>query len=209
LAVGDTLSRCVGERDRSVAPLFGDAGAAVLVSRSLKATNSYFSLSADGAGADYIKVPAGGFRLPKSEQTSRIETDTHGNSRSLENLYMDGAQVFSFSIGTVPGSIDETFERFGVNKEEIDFFFLHQANDYIVSNISKRIGAPPERVPKGIVSEFGNLSSASIPVTICKTFEASRPLTPCKVLLSGFGVGLSWANCITHLDDVVIGLSVS
>lgn len=206
LLAGDTMSRCVNPRDRAVAPLFGDAGSATLIRRSDTADPVYFCLHTDGKGYGHIIVPAGAFRMPKSEETSREFTDENGNVRCLENFAMNGAEVFNFSIKVEPVAIQEILEYSGRSKEAIDYIVFHQANRYIISNIVRRLKFPLEKAPCGTVEKYGNQSSASIPATICESLAGEIRDGRRTVILSGFGVGLSWASCLAELEGVCCGL---
>jgi len=110
---------------------------------------------------------------------------------------MSGGDVFNFAVRTEPIAINKIINDFKVSKDDIDFFFLHQANKYILSTISKRLKLPSSKLPNSIISEYGNQSSASIPCTINETLNKGESKF---CLLSGFGVGLSWASMICNLE---------
>lgn len=203
LLAGDTLSKCVNPRDRSTAPLFGDAGSATLISTTEEPSKSYFSLHTNGEGSQHIVQPAGGFREPFSEKTREISVDDEGNYRSLNDLYMNGGEVFNFAIKTEPQAITDILELSGKTMDDIDYLFFHQANQYIISNIVRRIKAPKDKAPSDIVSLYGNQSSASIPCAISHTLGGT--VSPVRdVILSGFGVGLSWASSILSLNEAYV-----
>ncbi|MCH2035804.1 MAG: ketoacyl-ACP synthase III [Puniceicoccaceae bacterium] len=197
LLAGDTISRIVHPRDRSLAPLFGDGGSATLISSSTAAIASWFCLNTDGKGYKNLIVPAGGFRQPSTTH-SKVETsDVDGNIRSLENLFMDGAEIFNFTIKVVPQAIRELIVYAKLDLGALDYFVLHQANRYIISNIAKRLNIDLSKVPMRTVEQYGNQSSASIPCAICgELSEALASDNSPQILLSGFGVGLSWASAI-------------
>ncbi|MBY7894592.1 3-oxoacyl-[acyl-carrier-protein] synthase III C-terminal domain-containing protein [Vibrio furnissii] len=201
---GDTLSRCVNPRDRSAAPLFGDAGSATLVQRTDAPQKSYFSLHTDGSGFENIIQPAGAFRTPSSEQTKIVEVDGDGNSRSLEDLHMNGSEVFNFSIKREPEAIKQILEYSDFTIDEVDYVFFHQANQYIISNIVRRLKMPKEKAPSDIVGKYGNQSSASIPCAISYTLSKDEQKVEKPVILSGFGVGLSWASAIVDISGTVV-----
>jgi 3-oxoacyl-[acyl-carrier-protein] synthase III len=197
---GDTISRCVNPRDRALAPLFGDAGSATLVVRSEKEVESWFSLKTDGTGFEHLIVPAGAFRNPSTEETRREEADADGNIRSAEQLRMNGAEVFNFSIKVEPPAIREILEFSGKSVEEVDYLVFHQANKYIISNIARRLKVPLEKTPCATVERYGNQSCASIPGTICDCLAEPLREGRMNLVLSGFGVGLSWASCFLTLE---------
>lgn len=203
LLAGDTISKCVNPRDKTVAPLFGDAGSATLVEYREQATPSFFVLNTDGTGYDALIIPEGGFRNPVSENSKQAAKDGEGNWRRGNDLHMKGGDVFNFTLREVPKAILEVMDYARIDKEEIDQFFLHQANPYILSNIAKRIKVPIEKVPCNVASKYGNQSSASIPGVIADTLGESKG-DALRVLLSGFGVGLSWASAVLSLDPSVV-----
>jgi len=205
---GDTISRHVNRRDRALAPLFGDAGAATLLERAGEARPAYFSLNTDGSKAKAIHVPAGAFRKRPSELTRVPYTDADGNTRSEEELYMNGADVFNFSIKEEPPAIREILEFAGTGVEEIDAVVFHQANKYIIENIARRLKLPPEKAPSGTVGRYGNQSGASIPGALCDVFAGRLREQELHLVLSGFGVGLSWASACLRLGPLAhAGLS--
>ncbi|MGJ8652208.1 MAG: 3-oxoacyl-[acyl-carrier-protein] synthase III C-terminal domain-containing protein [Opitutaceae bacterium] len=204
LLAGDTISRLAHPKDRAVAPIFGDGGSATLVERSTDAANAWFSLETDGSGFDKLIVPAGGYRNPCSAETAEEIEDEGGNIRTPENLFMDGAEIFNFSIQVEPRAVKEMLEYAELEIENVDHFVFHQANRYILTNIAKRLKIDVAKVPMQTVERYGNQSSASIPSAICGelseyVIDGSR-----RVLLSGFGVGLSWASTILDLNRLEV-----
>lgn len=202
LLAGDTISKYVNAKDRTTAPLFGDAGSATLVEKSEQVQPSFFSLHTDGSGHDFIKVPAGGFRCPSNSETATSIEDSEGNWRSQDDLHMNGGEVFNFSIKTEPAAITEILEYSEKIIDEIDFVVFHQANKYIITNIAKRLKLPLEKAPCETVSKYGNQSSASIPCTINDALNKQVATSQQQLILSGFGVGLSWASAIVNLENI-------
>lgn len=199
---GDTLSKVVNSSDSNVAPLFGDAGTATMVQKSEVENKSFFTLHVDGSKFDTIIQPKGAFREPSKEiiKDERIFDTTE--KRSLENLYMDGAEVFNFSIKTEPKAIGEILELSNKTQDDIDYIIFHQANKYIISNIARRLKFPLSKAPCETTGKYGNQSSASIPCTICDAINEDVTLKKVELVLSGFGVGLSWASCQLSLDRI-------
>ncbi|ANV98005.1 hypothetical protein BBW65_03960 [Helicobacter enhydrae] len=188
LCVGDTMSKVLHPNDSNTTPIFGDAGSATLISNTN--AKSYFTLHSDGAGWENIIVPNSGFR--KNPYLSK-------NYQYPSFLCMDGAEVFNFSIEKEPKAIEEILQ-FSQNKiEDIDYIFFHQANAYIISNIARRLELDVSKAPSECVGKYGNTSSASIPLAICDLLSQKREKN-LRVILSGFGVGLSWATALIHLD---------
>ena len=204
LLAGDTISRIVNPKDRSVAALFGDGGSATLIQRSHQGSAAWFDLGTDGRGFDKLIVPAGGFRTPRSAETGIEREDEQGNTRSPEELFMDGAEIFNFSISEEPKSVQGLLDYAGLGLDSIDYFVFHQANRYILKNIAKRLGIDLSKVPMKTVERFGNQSSASIPFALCGELDKELTgSTPKRVLLSGFGVGLSWASAIVDIGKLL------
>ena len=193
LCCGDTLSRLVNPRDRSVAPLFGDAGSAVLVERTGEATTWHFSLGSDGSGANAICVPAGGSRHPLTAgEALKDVIDDEGNARNASNLVMNGPEVFNFSLREPAGAVQQVMSAAGWDIDACDALVLHQANRFIVQTIGKRLGFPDSKVPIASLAAHGNLSSASIPGALATEMAPMLASGRRKLVLCGFGVGLSW-----------------
>lgn len=193
LVCADTLSRTVNPRDRSVAPLFGDAGAAVLVERTGSSSPWHFSLGSDGSGATSICVPAGGFRHPLPAGSALAESaDAEGNVRHEGNLRMDGAAVFNFSLREPPVAIRDVLAAAGWKPADADALVAHQANRFIVQTLAKLTGFAPDRAPIASLARHGNLSSASIPAALVGELGPRLASGSLRLVLCGFGVGLSW-----------------
>jgi 3-oxoacyl-[acyl-carrier-protein] synthase-3 len=204
LCCGDTLSRLVNPRDRSVAPLFGDAGSAVLLERTGKSAPWHFSLGSDGSGSAVIRVTAGGARQPIRPGEPLPETaDAEGNVRHPGNLVMNGAEVFNFSLREPPTAIAQVMAAAGWDAAKVDSLVLHQANRFILQTLGKRLGFPPEKVPVASLARHGNLSAASIPAALAEEL-GPRLGSPMKLVLCGFGVGLSWGAVALETDSVVV-----
>src|SRR5690606_4616459 len=113
-------------------------------------------------------------------------------------------EVFNFSIKVEPPAIREILEFAGKPVEEVDYLVFHQANKYIISNIARRLKVPLEKTPCGTVERFGNQSSASIPGTICDCLAEAARARELNLVLSGFGVGLSWASCFVRVGPLAV-----
>ncbi len=205
---GETRSKVYSPKDRRSAFLFGDAGVAALIERNEKFGNSYFSLNSDGSRADLIMIKGGGYRHPSSLDTLKERVvDEFGNIRSDEQGYMKGADVFNFVIVEIPKDIKRLFQFAGMEKEQVDYFVFHQANDFINSYIAKKLKLDTERIPSTI-HKYGNTSSVSVPLTIVSELKSQLKETDKTLMLSAFGVGLTWGTAIVpfsdcHISDVV------
>jgi 3-oxoacyl-[acyl-carrier-protein] synthase-3 len=203
LLVGDTISRTVSPQDQSVALLFGDAGTATALTPDADAPPMYFELGADGSGFNELIVPSGGFRSP-SNHGSAVRTPREGqNIRSDQDLFMNGPEVFTFTLQRVPPLIKAVLQNAGRQMDEIDGFVFHRANRFMLEYLAKRIKIPPDKFVIA-TEDFGNTSSASIPMAITTTgFRTRIRESGLRLLLAGFGVGLSWAAVVLNFGPAV------
>ncbi|MEI6061051.1 MAG: ketoacyl-ACP synthase III, partial [Bacteroidota bacterium] len=196
---GETRSKVYSPKDRKTAFIFGDGGVAALIERDEKFGKSYFSLNSDGSKEDLIKMNAGGYRNPSSLETLKEKVvDEHGNIRSEEHGYMNGGDVFNFVIKEIPSDIKNIMALSGLDQSRLDYFVFHQANDFINNYLAKKLKLDTSKVPSTI-AKYGNTSSVSIPLTIVS--ELKDKLTDKKLLISGFGVGMTWASAIFKFKD--------
>jgi 3-oxoacyl-[acyl-carrier-protein] synthase-3 len=199
LVVGDTISRIVSEADRALRPLFGDAACATLLEADPDAGEAVFDLQSDGTGYQSLWQPGGAFREPVSEETREVHQLGEGVRRSRCHLHMDGAEIFNFSLKVEPRAITDMLSETGWDAGFVDGYVFHQANRYIIDNIRRRLKLPADRVPAGTVERFGNQSSASIPATLTDHYGDQLTRASHRFILSGFGVGLSWATAAVEL----------
>jgi 3-oxoacyl-[acyl-carrier-protein] synthase-3 len=204
---GETRSKVYSLKDRKTGFLFGDAGVAALIECNQEFGKSYFSLNSDGSRESLIKINAGGYRKMSSCDTLKENiVDEYGNIRSEEQGYMNGADVFTFVIREVPRDFRSLLEFSGIGISDIDFFVFHQANSYINGFLANKLKIPEDRIPSTI-EKFGNTSSVSIPLTIVSELRYQFN-TKKKLLLSGFGVGLTWGTALIdmeacHISEIV------
>ncbi len=200
---GETRSRVYSPKDRKTAFLFGDGGVAALIERNDKFGESFFSLNSDGSLSDLIKMDAGGYRNPSSVETlTEKVVDEHGNIRTDEQGYMNGADVFNFVLSEIPKNFKSVLEKSGNTNETIDFTIFHQANDYMNAYLAKKLKLDLEKVPS-CIAQFGNTSSVSIPLTIASQLQ-NKLAGSKKLMLCGFGVGMSWATAQINVEDCCI-----
>lgn len=197
---GETRSKVYGPRDRRSAFIFGDAGVAALVEVDSKFGDSYISLNSDGSRADLIMIKAGGYRHMSTPETLKEHVvDEYGNMRSDEQGYMKGGDVFNFVIREIPKDIKNTLAAANLTADQMDYIVFHQANNFINSYIAKKMKLNTERIPHTI-EKFGNTSSVSVPITIVS--ELKGKLDGNKTLLmSAFGVGMTWASGVIPFVD--------
>jgi 3-oxoacyl-[acyl-carrier-protein] synthase-3 len=200
---GETRSRVYSPKDRKTAFLFGDGGVAAIIEKGDRFGESYFSLNSDGSREDLIKIKAGGYRYPSSVETlvERV-VDEHGNMRSEEHGYMEGADVFNFVLREIPPDIKRLELFSGINYQQMDYCVFHQANDYMNGYLAKKLKLPVEKVPSSI-AKFGNTSSVSIPLTIVSELQG-KLTSSTSVMLCAFGVGMSWATAFLRFDHCQI-----
>lgn len=194
LLTAETYSKYLHPLDKSVRTIFGDGAAAMLVDEAMAGRIGAFVFGTDGSGGDHLIVPAGGAREPFCPAAPE-ETDRSGNVRTRNNLFMDGMEIFNFTLGIVPETLSRVLARNGLAQEEIDLYVFHQANRFMLETLRKANRLPKERFFMDF-EDIGNTVSASIPIALARA-EASGRLRPgMKVLVMGFGVGLSWGATI-------------
>ncbi len=200
LLVGDCSSSCISSSDKSVAMLFSDAGSATALEFT-KGKSIQFNLQTDGSEHDAIIIPAGGMKMPSSSSSLIVDDIEPGISRNKEQMILDGMKIFNFTLREVPKNMLDLLQYTNRGIDDIDFFYLHQANLLMNESVRKKLKIDASKVPYSLY-KYGNTSSASIPVTISlnnNTIAKTR-----KCLLSGFGVGLSWGSCILDLSETII-----
>lgn len=157
---GDTTSRMMNPNDKSLRMVFGDCGTASLV--TVGNTSMGFHIQSDGSGADRLIVPAGGFRLPVSEETSVLKWDEDKNGRTMNDLFMDGMAIFNFAITEVHKNVNSLIEYMDWAKEDVGFYALHQANEFMVNYVRKKLKVAVEVAPANC-KDYGNTGPATIP----------------------------------------------
>lgn len=204
---GETRSKVYSPKDRRSAFIFGDAGIAALVEKNEKFGESTFSLNSDGSRGDLIMIRGGGYRHPSSEETLKERVvDEYGNVRSDEHGYMKGGDVFNFVIREIPRDIKKTLAEANVVTENLDYIVFHQANNFINAYIAKKMKLDTGKIPHTI-EKYGNTSSVSVPLTIVSELKGKMQGEK-KLLLSAFGVGMTWATAVvpfadTRISDIV------
>lgn len=198
LLAGDAKKRAKMTRD----PLFGDAGTATAIEYCEGARGFQFHFGTDGSGYDAIIVPDGGSRNQVSPQSFELN-EYEGKKMHRLQTRMKGMDVFSFGITTAPKSVKKLAEHFGFDYLDYDYFVFHQANMKMNNQIVKKLKLAEEKVPS-CMFQFGNTSSASIPLTIVSQLKGKFEQKPTKFICCGFGVGLSWGTVAFETNDIVI-----
>jgi len=199
---GETYSRMIHPRDRTVRVLFGDAGSATLIrADGAGAALGPARLGTDGSGFRSLIVPAGAFRQPRDAETRRTEVDPHGCERSAENLFMDGQAITAFAMSRVPDLVRDVLADADLGMADIDWFVFHQANAFMNERLRMRLGIPAERMPLAL-RDYGNTVGNTVPIVLREHGARFRPLD--RVLLVGFGVGYSWGAMLLHWGEVAL-----
>lgn len=195
LLCGDTCIKTASSEDKSAIMLFGEAGSATLLSRKI-GKEIAGDLKTDGGGFKAIIVPSGAYR----NRNGSVERIPWGDGivRNDYESYMNGTDVFSFSISEVPAQIKAFLEKQKTTPDSYDQFVIHQANLMIIKQIARKVKFPMEKIPVSL-DRYGNTSGASIPLTLCDTY-AEKGIGEKRLLLAGFGIGLSWGVVDVMLD---------
>jgi 3-oxoacyl-[acyl-carrier-protein] synthase-3 len=198
----DVLSRKTSPKDRNSYPLIGDATAITVVERDTADSVIYANLKMDGTRHEALMIPAGGFRLPSSPETALMKDVGDNNLRAEDHLHMDGSAVFNFVQVEVPPLIDDLLKHAGVAMDEVDYFFCHQPNRFMLQKLANKIKVPYAKMPNNVVEHFGNNSGATIPTAIAFNLRDRLLHEKLQVCLVGFGVGLSWSAILLSLGKV-------
>jgi 3-oxoacyl-[acyl-carrier-protein] synthase-3 len=196
LATGDTYSKYINNKDRSARVLFGD-GATVSLITATEDDEGIFDVMLATSGKHHKKfyIPAGGCRLPSCDETSIEQSDASGNVRSADDIYMDGMAVWSFIQSTVPKQIKALLSRNSLDVKSIDQYVFHQASKLTLDSLVRALKLDPDRVFIDLANT-GNLVSSSVPVALKRALLQGKIKSGSTVLISGFGVGLSWGSML-------------
>lgn len=200
LITAESLTKMVNPGDKSVAMLFGDGGSAILLEKREDSPMDIL-VRTDGNGYRAIIAPAGGYRNMDAPRKDEVWPD--GNVRNLYNTYMNGTDVFSFTISEVPAAIRDFMARTGVGIDGYDCFAFHQANQYISKQLAKKFKIPMEKMPL-CLDRYGNTSAPAVTMALCDRYgdvQGERV----KTMFCCFGVGLSWgvASAVVDADDIL------
>lgn len=194
LLTGETYNKHLHPKDKGNRTIFGDAASATLVGTDGIAEIGNFSLGTDGSGADNLIIKSGGMRCPKRQDDLHFD-ENNNNPVSSDYLYMNGSEIFTFTLDNVPPLIADTLSRNGVEKDEADLYVFHQANKYMLDFLRKKIRIAPERFYY-CLSEYGNTVSNTIPIALSNALQDGFLTKGMKVVIAGFGVGYSWGGCL-------------
>lgn len=173
LVTSETYTKHLAADDRSTRAIFGDGAAATLVDADLAGRLGDFVFGTDGRGAEHLIV------------------------RDGEPLFMDGPEIFNFTLDVVPETVAGVCAKNGIRKDDVDLFVFHQANRFMLDAVRQVCGIPEDRFYVNL-ADTGNTVSASIPIALCRAMEEGRLKPGMTVMTVGFGVGLSWAGTVVR-----------
>lgn len=194
LLTGETYSKYLHPKDKGNRTIFGDAGSATLISTEGFAEIGNFSLGTDGKGAENLIVKTGGLRC-KSPMND-LTFDEKANPTSSDYLYMNGSEIFNFTIEAVPELVKNTLLKNRLTNDEIEGFVFHQANKFMLNFLRKKLKIKEEKFHY-YMSEVGNTVSSTVPIVLYEKLK-NRELHG-NILLGGFGVGYSWGGCVINI----------
>ena len=204
LVAAETNTQNRNPRDTAVRPLFGDAATATALEFDPERSRPMnFMFGVDGSGFDAVWAPYGGMRNPVTPESLEEKEVSPGVFRRGIDMIVNGMDVFGFAIKQPPKSLKELISTFNIDVESVDLLLLHQANKFIDEKIRKAIKIPQEKTPY-CLEEYGNVTSASIPLTMVARCREQLSGTEQHCIACGFGVGLAWASMEFYAGDVKI-----
>ena len=195
LLTAETYNKYLHPSDKSNRSIFGDGAAACLISTEGFAKIGEFALGTDGSGANNLIVKTGASR--HKNHTGKSVEDVEGHIWYDDYLYMNGGAIFNFTLDTVPLMMEEILKKNHLERESINYYIFHQANKFMLDTIRKVCALPKERFYNNL-SETGNTVSSTILIALKDNLEKSSIFPGMKVMISGFGVGLSWGGTILY-----------
>lgn len=196
--VGDTLSKITSVQDKGTGMLLGDAGICCVVGKGEQYGTSYFSMNTDGSNLQSVILPAGGSRIPSSEETLKMKEYEDGSIRSLEHVIMVGPDVFSFAISELPRDIKRLLEYAGKSIDEVNKYAFHQANDFMTNYIVKKAKADPDKLLHSI-KNYGNTAGTSIP--LCLVHNREKIEKNDLLLMNAIGAGFAYGTILMNIAD--------
>jgi 3-oxoacyl-[acyl-carrier-protein] synthase-3 len=190
----ETYTKSINPLDKGNLTIFGDAAAATIIERSENEYILDFVFGTDGTGAQNLIIPNGGLRNRYDKDALLI--NEKDNVRTANDLYMNGPEIFTFTIQRIPDLIHKTLEKNQLQIEDIDYFIFHQANQYMLEYLRKKLNIPENKFFMDM-RNTGNTVSSTIPIALQKSRDQLKQGD--IVLLAGFGVGYSWGATIIRI----------
>lgn len=195
LLTGETYSKFMHPKDKGNRTIFGDAASATLVSTEGFVEIGNFSLGTDGKGAENLIVKTGGMRNRK--RANDVKFEENGNPLSSDHLYMNGTEIFNFTIEAVPSLVKSTLANNNLQSDDINGYVFHQANKFILNYLRKKLKIDTDKFHY-YMSEVGNTVSSTIPIVLVEKLRENA-ITG-NILITGFGVGYSWGGTILKIN---------
>lgn len=193
LLTAETYNKYLHPSDKSNRSIFGDGAAACLISTEGFAEIGEFALGTDGSGANNLIVKTGAAR--QKEATGKCVEDDEGHIWYDDYLYMNGGAIFNFTLDAVPAMMKEILQKNNLGKEDIDYYVFHQANKFMLSTIRKICTISKDKFYINL-NETGNTVSSTVLIGLKDCLEQELIKKGDKVMISGFGVGLSWGGTL-------------
>lgn len=190
LITAEAYNKHIHPRDKGNRTIFGDAATATLISTEGFAEIGDFVLGTDGSGAENLIVKTGGMAF--REKANDLVFDENGNPHSSDYLYMNGAEIFNFTLRVVPKMVRQTLDKNNLSNDDIDLYVFHQANSFMLSHLRKKLKIAEDKFFINM-AEIGNTVSSTIPIALKDAQNAG--ILKGNILIAGFGVGLSWGAC--------------
>lgn len=197
-------SKYINVRDKSTRPLFGDGATATWLEGGDTEALSAFVFGSDGSRYDKLIIPAGGSRFMPRDTPEVFATDDNNNYRSNYEVFMDGMAITYFTLREIPKLVNDVLAAAQMTRADLDYCIFHQANKFMMTYLRDKAGL--NDVPfHNEISTTGNIVSGSVPLAIEQVVKSCDAMKLKRVMLAGFGVGLSWAGCIADLSDMLKG----
>ena len=192
LLTSETYNKHLHPRDKGNRSIFGDGASATVISDHGIAEIGDFELGTDGEGANNLIVKTGGMRHP-DKANDLIFDEKNGNPISSDYLFMDGSEIFAFTLTHVPKLIKKVMAKNNLEMTDVDLFVMHQANKYMLDFLKKKCKIEDEKFYY-CIENVGNTVSSSIPIALVDAINNGKVAVQNKILIAGFGVGYSWAG---------------
>ena len=199
--VGDTLSKWTSPKDKSTGMLLGDAGIASVFTKGEQFGESYISMQTDGANYESVMIIAGGSRVPSSSETLEMKEYEDGSIRSLEQVIMNGSDVFSFAITELPKDIKRLLQYAGKTIDDVNKYAFHQANNFMTNYIAKKSKANPDKILHSI-QKYGNTAGTSIPLCLVENRDLIKENE--SFLMNAIGAGFTYGTVLLNIADCKI-----
>jgi 3-oxoacyl-[acyl-carrier-protein] synthase-3 len=197
LIMAETYTKHIHSKDKGNRSIFGDGAAASIISSCSADQIMEFEFGTDGKGKDNLIIPNGGMR----NKYNPLDEDYLDNSNNIRNnncIYMNGPEIFNFTIEKIPDLVKNSLAKNNLTLETIDYVIFHQANKYMLDYLKKKLKIAPEKFYQNM-EDTGNTVSATIPIALKDALDKGLVKKGNKVLLAGFGVGYSWGATVIEI----------